>query len=129
MWRGVHTQPGFGCRAAASPTTGAGCGVAAGEAMVAASGGAFAAWELGLYLWGRTAKEDAMKLKPRHAVRAPPSCTSGTGLFSTFRSMVQQFLSQPLRTIVDGSTKASSHTSTRQSGGRGGEQEASIFDP
>jgi hypothetical protein len=72
VWRGVHTQPGFGCRAAASPTTGAGCGVAAGEAMVAASGGAFAAWELGLYLWGRTAKEDAMKLKPRHAVRGTP---------------------------------------------------------
>ena len=43
-----------------------------GEAMVAASGGAFAAWELGLYLWGRTAKEDAMKLKPRHAVRGTP---------------------------------------------------------
>ena len=40
--------------------------------MVAASGGAFAAWELGLYLWGRTAKEDAMKLKPRHAVRGTP---------------------------------------------------------
>jgi len=39
---------------------------------VAVGGGVLAAWELGLYLWGRTAKQPEMRALPRHAVRGTP---------------------------------------------------------